>query len=504
MIPNNVDNRYVIICPFPRRLSHIFLRIMMDEDCLELSKATDDLFSSSCLTLMKTQGIVGGFVTNSGPSKFQKKVKTLLSSRRLPEEGWSEEEICALLQQLSQMDTSYYSVGVGEREGRVFCPLVRRRCFGLSHGMGRSGNLGGAQPKAAGSSLLVSLTNFFALQMLREAGDPEVEDASVFPVCTGMSLFLCLAALRKERPAAKHVLWMRCDQQSAVKAVHLCGLNLVVIEGILKGDAIVTNEAELVAQMDALGADSICSVLSTTSCFAPRECDDLEAVARLCKERNVPHLVNNAYGVQSRELMKAIARARRVGRLDGYVQSTDKNWCVPVGGGVIAGRIAKLANAEYSGRASSSPLVDMFITCLAMGISGWKKLLQDREALFKSAREEFSKLEEFRLLSTDKNPISLALAFSSPALDPIMLGSFLFKRGITGHRVCVRTQKVSNPDGSQEFVNWGQHMKVYEPCVSYITFAITVGATPDEVQTALKVLRKTMKEFRKMEAKTMK
>ena len=32
----------------------------------------------------------------------------------------------------------------------------------------------------------------------------------------------------------------------------------------------------------------------------------LEEVAKLCKEQNVPHLVNNAYGVQSSKCMHLI------------------------------------------------------------------------------------------------------------------------------------------------------------------------------------------------------
>lgn len=39
---------------------------------------------------------------------------------------------------------------VGEREGRVVCPLVARRHYLLAHGIGRSGDIAAEQPKAAG------------------------------------------------------------------------------------------------------------------------------------------------------------------------------------------------------------------------------------------------------------------------------------------------------------------------------------------------------------------
>lgn len=42
-----------------------------------------------------------------------------------------------------------HNVGVGEREGRVACPMVARRHFRLAHGIGRSGDIAAEQPKVA-------------------------------------------------------------------------------------------------------------------------------------------------------------------------------------------------------------------------------------------------------------------------------------------------------------------------------------------------------------------
>jgi O-phospho-L-seryl-tRNASec:L-selenocysteinyl-tRNA synthase len=52
--------------------------------------------------------------------------------------------------------------------------------------------------------------------------------------------------------------------------------------------------------------------------------------------------VNNAYGVQSSKCSFLIDEAARVGRLDLFVQSADKNFMVPVGGAIIAGFHAQL------------------------------------------------------------------------------------------------------------------------------------------------------------------
>ena len=76
-------------------------------------------------------------------------------------------------------------------------------------------------------------------------------------------------------------------------------------------------------------------------------------------------------------------QAARVGRVDAFVQSCDKNFMVPVGGAVVAtcgnhGYLEKVAST-YAGRASSTPAIDLTITVLQLGVSGWKKLLKERK-----------------------------------------------------------------------------------------------------------------------------
>lgn len=61
----------------------------------------------------------------------------------------------------------------------------------------------------------------------------------------------------------------------------------------------------------------------------------------LCARLSVPHVVNNAYGVQSSKCMHLIQEATRVGRVDAFVQSTDKNFLVPVGGAVVSSSMSK-------------------------------------------------------------------------------------------------------------------------------------------------------------------
>lgn len=63
----------------------------------------------------------------------------------------------------------------------------------------------------------------------------------------------------------------------------------------------------------------------------------LEEIAKLCKESDIPHVVNNAYGIQTSKCCHLIKEAARIGRVDAFVQSLDKNFMVPVGGSIVAG-----------------------------------------------------------------------------------------------------------------------------------------------------------------------
>ena len=62
--------------------------------------------------------------------------------------------------------------------------------------------------------------------------------------------------------------------------------------------------------------EHILAVVTTTSCFAPRQPDRIDEVAVLCQEFDVFHLVNNAYGLQCPKICKLIDRAHTKGRVD--------------------------------------------------------------------------------------------------------------------------------------------------------------------------------------------
>ncbi|KAL4159729.1 hypothetical protein PRNP1_000302 [Phytophthora ramorum] len=454
----------------------------------------------------------------------EKLVTTLLSQRRLPDDGWDDTSVELLLHTLSAMDSNNFrgSAGAGEREARVFSALVAHRHFNLAHGVGRSGDVAAVQPKAAGSSLMVQVANALARDVLRLAGMRAVQAALVLPVATGMSLMLVLQQLKEAKPIARYVIWPRIDQKSCFKSILAAGLTPLVLANILveeegkkPGGYLKTDLAGMAALMDEHGSDSIVAVMSTTSCFAPRAYDSVQDIAKLCQERNIAHLINNAYGVQASKCVHQVEVAMRTGRVDAVVQSLDKNFMVPVGGAIVCStsrdvvdRVAKF----YPGRASATPTLDFFITMLQMGRSGYRRLLDERKQLAAYMREQLEALaaeEGERVLHVFNNEISFALTlgtFCSNAKDLqeksrqlTSLGAMLFSRGVSGARVvsCLDSKTIAG----HNFNSFGAHHDAFP--VAYVTFACALGMQQNEVDLLVTKLRKTIHEWRAKQSRSM-
>lgn len=297
------------------------------------------------------KALVDGAYIEQGCAELRRReaaVLSLLSQRCIPDDAWDEDTITYFMTQLSLMDSNNFSgaVGAGEREGRIYSSLVRRRHFGLGHGIGRSGDVAAVQPKAAGSSLIYKLTNRMALHALRLCGIIRAEAALVLPTATGLSLSLVLLTLldNRKKELAKRLasagdatsaaesprfaIWSRVDQKSCYKSLLSAGLTPVVVEPLLVGDELVTDVEGIRAAIERCGPTAVVAVVTTASCFAPRAPDDVVEVARMCKAAGVPHLINNAYGLQVSSICHALNEACRVGRVDAIVSSTDKNFMV--------------------------------------------------------------------------------------------------------------------------------------------------------------------------------
>ena len=185
------------------------------------------------------------------------------------------------------------------------------------------------------------------------------------------------------------------------------------------------------------------------------------------------------------------------------MQSTDKNYMVPVGGAIICGFQSALVqeiSQNYPGRASISPIVDLLITLLSMGQSGWIHLLQEREKNFALFRQKLvitaNEIGE-KLLCTPNNPISLAVSLKSVEYGkgPTYIGSMLFTRLCSGVRATsVTSDKITELCGFR-FCNYGSHLDNFP--VSYLNAAAAIGMQEQEIDIFCKRLVKVFKEFRK-------
>lgn len=200
------------------------------------------------------------------------------------------------------------------------------------------------------------------------------------------------------------------------------------------------------------------------------------------------------------------------------IQSTDKNFLVPVGGAILATGsedFFKKVTGNYPGRASAAPILDLFITLLSMGKTGFEGLLNQRQSLlpgFQQKMFDFCLQEGLQVLPSPGNTISFAISLQSLAVarvtasqqaissgdskDLSFLGSMLFQRNISGCRVVLAGGTKVTRVAGVEFRNWGAHSDSYPE--SYFTAACAIGMTAKEVDIFLIKLKKTIAKFRKL------
>jgi O-phospho-L-seryl-tRNASec:L-selenocysteinyl-tRNA synthase len=442
----------------------------------------------------------------------------IVSNRKLPTDGWNEQTIESFLLELSQLDSNNFldNCGVGEREGRVYSSLVKQRNFGLHHGVGRSGDVSAEQPKAIGSSILAKLANILVTDAMKISGLQSIDNSTtlILPLCTGMSLCSVFNALRahqreeqKQKEDAEErntIVWTRLDQKTCIKSIQASGYDVCVVEPKLEGDELVTNLQALIKELSEENRNKkIACVVSSTSCFAPRASDDVEAIAKICQTYNVAHVINNAYGLQSRKLCGKIEGAMRRGRVDCVVQSLDKNFLVPVGGAIVCaakgnGYLVDKVRKLYPGRASISSTLDVLITLLEMGKAGYNRLLDDRETNYEKLKDALkrtaSKYGE-RVLDTPNNPISLGVTLSSSRSDLVTkFGSMLFTRRVSGARTVPMQE--TKQIGDVELRGFGASFSTYP--TAYFTAAAAIGMREKEIESFEVQLDKTFRDFVKL------
>lgn len=375
---------------------------------------------------------------------FLKPIQNLFEQKNVPQNGWSEGQIEYLLKTLSNMDTDKDDKAsrVGEREARITSSLHLQTSAGFCHGIGRSGFLTAPQPKAPGGSIMYELSNYLALNFLKKFGLPNVKKAIVVPLCTGMTLALCLGALKPDWNNPKYinkrtVIVPQIDHNALIKAFDLVGVKRKVVEGKKFGDAVRIPIEDIEENFDK----DCFAIISLTSFFPPREHDDIKEISKFAKKHDLVHIVINAYGVQSPEWMKLIRIGIDAGRIDAIIQSTDKNVLTPVGGAIIASPmedvITKISQA-YAGRASATPVVNFLISMLSLGIEGYQQLLEEQQKNRKLLEDT---LKEVAVRIDEKifdvfNPVAVAMSLKNLKKEQLFaLGGALYNLRVTGPRV---------------------------------------------------------------------
>uniref|UniRef100_A0AC34G6G7 O-phosphoseryl-tRNA(Sec) selenium transferase n=1 Tax=Panagrolaimus sp. ES5 TaxID=591445 RepID=A0AC34G6G7_9BILA len=404
-------------------------------------------------------------VRNVAKKSFNK-IDELLISHKLPNNGFSESLLIQLLECLAAADSNNFndSVGGGEREGRISCPLVGRLHYG-----------------------------FLGLESCKKA--------IVLPVCTGMALTLSLLTLKQLRPSATHVIFSRIDQKSCLKSIFAARLIPIIVDQIPVNSnnfsqfrITVDNLEDAISSFDS---SQILCILSTTSCFAPRVPDSLIENGKFARKNGFFHLVNNAYGLQSPPIISQLSQALSAHLIDIFVQSTDKNFQTPVGGSIISSSnkemITKVGKL-YPGRASAVPSRDFLLTILHMGKTGLLKMMEERNEIYNLLAR---KMKEFaveiceEIVEPEGNGISLAMSLSTiPIEECKKLGGILFSRyKVTGTRVIISNGTITNINGC-ELKNFGSHSNF--EIVPYITVAAGVGMSKKEVEIIVQRLREVI------------
>ena len=408
-------------------------------------------------------------------------IKDTLSRQIFPENSLSDLQIGLLCQVLSSMDTDKdpKAARVGEREARVASPFISELAAGFNHGIGRSGQLTGAQPKAVGATIMQQVTNHVALDAIKKLGLPNVKHGIVTPLSTGMTIALTFVALRKELGITQ-VLYPRIDHKSPLRGIAFAGLKEVVVPTSHEGDAV---RADLGALEKEMKSKEKYAVLSTTTFFPPREPDPIKEIAKLCQEHSSPLVINNAYGVQSEEILKQISSAIDAGKVDAIIQSGDKNFLAPVGSSIVVttekDTIDWIAET-YAGRATAAPLIQTLGALLALGHARYSNLRESQKQNKQYLMDEMNSLADEigqRVLSV-YNPIACALTLNN--FDVKEIGGRLYNERVTGPRAIEKGEFGSCIDNYPE---------------SYLVMNAAIGAKREDISKATTKLNKVIHAY---------
>merc|ERR1711862_286048 len=95
---------------------------------------------------------------------------------------------------------------------------------------------------------------------------------------------------------------------------------------------------------------------------------------------------------------------------------------VPVGGALIMSPnsdVIESISKNYPGRASASPMIDLFVTLLSMGLKGYRDLLDERKrltVLFHEKLDHIANTFGEKKLNCPRNTISFGMSLNTLAI----------------------------------------------------------------------------------------
>ena len=232
----------------------------------------------------------------------------------------------------------------------------------------------------------------------------------------------------------------------------------------------------------------------------------------------------NRYGLQCRSvigksLKKACAQSTDSKSPYGItciVSSLDKNFLVPVGGSVVYGPRAAIINEIgkcYPGRGPGQHVVNLLVTFLEMGMSGYTGLLDRRESMLEKFRLNLDtvarKFGERSLNTYGTNTISYGMTLRGLDGEHAgLLGSMLFKRCVSGTRVVVCRRDGDEIELARKAVCGEDFGEYGSSCsdvngygCSYLTAACAIGMREEEVDVFMERLEAALTEVLKKMAK---
>ena len=102
------------------------------------------------------------------------------------------------------------------------------------------------------------------------------------------------------------MLWPRVDQKTCLKSLVLGGVKVVPMPMKRIGDQLCTDVEGLHAKVSELGPDRVLGIVTTTSCFAPRAADDVVAVAKLCAQHSIGHIIGTGIFSTPSSILKSV------------------------------------------------------------------------------------------------------------------------------------------------------------------------------------------------------